>query len=179
MKSSALIGTPSDQTALGLIWYTTVCGLALVCLALVTKSVLSCRLSVFVGTKVVGQTWFMTSWSTNSASLRLLMLNPARSSSSAYVIVPPLLTAPALVDELGALLLPPLLQAASASRPAAVRVSPPMIRFLLIVSPPSSRCERRGREIGTLCGPSVIAGMTPTGCPDGDPVHGTGSRLQP
>ena len=36
MKSSALNGTPSDQTALGLIWYTIVCGLVLVTVALVT-----------------------------------------------------------------------------------------------------------------------------------------------
>ena len=41
MKSSALIGTPSDQVALGLIWYTTVCGFVLVSVALVTKLVFS------------------------------------------------------------------------------------------------------------------------------------------
>ncbi len=36
MKSWALNGTPSDQVAFGLIWYTTVCGFELVTVALVT-----------------------------------------------------------------------------------------------------------------------------------------------
>ncbi len=35
------MGTPSDQVALGLIWYTTVCGLLEVSVALVTRSVFS------------------------------------------------------------------------------------------------------------------------------------------
>ena len=41
MKSAALMGVPSDQVALGLILYTTVCGLVLVTAALVTRSVFS------------------------------------------------------------------------------------------------------------------------------------------
>ena len=37
------MGTPSDQVAFGLIWYTTVCGFSLVTVALVTTLVSSAR----------------------------------------------------------------------------------------------------------------------------------------
>ena len=37
------MGTPSDQVAFGLIWYTTVCGFVLVTVALVTTLVFSAR----------------------------------------------------------------------------------------------------------------------------------------
>ena len=37
------MGTPSDQVAFGLIWYTTVCGFWLVTVALVTTLVFSAR----------------------------------------------------------------------------------------------------------------------------------------
>jgi hypothetical protein len=70
------------------------------------------------------------------------MLNPAMSSSRAYVIVPPLLTADALELELGVLLLLLLLllHAASAVMPASARARPPKIRLFFIVSPPSTLC---------------------------------------
>src|ERR1700733_1645218 len=99
MKSVALIGVPSDQTALGLIWYTTVCGLVFVILALVTTLVFSCGFRPGVTTNVIGQTWSMISCSTNSLSSACSTLKPATSSSSANVAEPPALTVPEPDDE--------------------------------------------------------------------------------
>src|SRR6201984_3005247 len=133
-------------------------------------------------TKTVGQTWFMISWSTNSASLAWLMLNPATSWSSAYVIVPRLLTADALELELGVLLLLPLLlHAASAVMPASARARPPKIRLFFIVSPPSARCWRRRPETGSSCVALLVSAVMSQQAVMADGTgHGTGGvRIQP
>jgi hypothetical protein len=83
MKSLALIGTPSDHTAFGLIWYTTVCGFVLVSLALVTNWVLSpgFRSGWTVNTR--GSVWSTISVRTNSLSPSSSVLKPGTSSSRA------------------------------------------------------------------------------------------------
>src|SRR5579859_4193184 len=98
MKSLALIGTPSDQTAFGLIWYTIVCGFALATVALVTTSVLRTGLRLGWTTNTFGSVWSRISVRTNSLSPASSELKPGTSSSRAYVSVPPLLTGP-LADE--------------------------------------------------------------------------------
>ena len=94
MKSLALIGTPSDQTAFGLIWYTTVCGFVLTTLALVTTSVLSVGLRSGWTVNTRGSVWSRISVRTNSLSPASSELKPGTSSSRANVSVPPLLTEP-------------------------------------------------------------------------------------
>src|ERR1700735_2190232 len=89
MKSSAVIGVPSDQTALGFKVYTMVCGLRLVWTALRSSCLLRTGWSLLFTMKACGHTMFMISWSTNSEAAEVLMLNPTRFSSSAMVAVPP------------------------------------------------------------------------------------------
>jgi hypothetical protein len=83
MKSLALIGTPSDHTAFGLILYTTVCGLVLVSAALVTNWVLSAGLRSGWTVNTRGNVWSTISVRTNSLSPSSSELKPATSSSRA------------------------------------------------------------------------------------------------
>ena len=55
-----------------------------------------CRLELMM--YACGQTRFMISWSTNSFDAEVLMLNPAKSSSSAMVAVPPVFTEAELAE---------------------------------------------------------------------------------
>src|SRR5579875_261753 len=125
MKSFTLIGTPSDQVALGLIWYTTVCGLVLVRVALVTRSVFSFSVRFGWTTYTEGQIVFMIHCSTASSSLAWLMLKPARASSSETVAVPPDFTV--LVDAVAGLLLLELLHAAAPAARATARTATPAL----------------------------------------------------
>ena len=63
------MGTPSDQVAFGLIWYTTVCGFVLVTVALVTTLVFSARDRFGRMTKTEGHTWSIICASTNALSV--------------------------------------------------------------------------------------------------------------
>src|SRR5580700_7344837 len=89
MKSSAVIGVPSDHTALGLSVKTIVWGLEPVWVALCSSWVLRTGASLLLMMKAWGQTMFMISWSTYSDAAVVLMLKPARFWSRAMVAVPP------------------------------------------------------------------------------------------
>ena len=67
-----------------------VCGLVLVTDALCSSWSFRTGWSLLFTMKACGQTMFMISWRTNSEAAEVLMLNPARFSSSAMVAVPPL-----------------------------------------------------------------------------------------
>src|SRR5579871_3453436 len=150
MKSVALIGTPSDQVALGLIWYTTVCGLVLVSVALVTRSVFSFSVRFGCTIQTDGQIWFMTHCSTASLSSAWLMLKPARASSSETVAVPPDFTA--LVDGFVELVLE-LLHAAIPAAQATARIATPALLVPnLIISCHPLLCADPPRGVG----PSVL-----------------------
>src|ERR1019366_6602417 len=135
MKSSAVIGVPSCQTAFGLITYVIVCGFE-VTLTLVTNSVLRTSLRAPVVMYTVGQTKFIISWRTNSFEPEVLMLNPASVSSRAIVAVPPVLTeacddSPEAPDSAG---ISPNPNVATPNTPtASVR---PHLNLLRIVIPP-------------------------------------------
>src|ERR1035438_8931816 len=89
MKSSAVIGVPSDHTALGLSVYTTVCGPLLVWAALTSSWLFRTGCSLLLMMNAWGHTMFMISWSTYSDAADVLMLKPARFWSSAMVAVRP------------------------------------------------------------------------------------------
>src|SRR5487761_240428 len=75
-------------------------------------------------------------------------LSPVQPAATADVPVPPVVP----FDELL------LLHAASAVTPATAMASPPTTRWLnLIVSPPSSRCQRYRSALGSSCRPSSLA----------------------
>src|SRR6185437_1374208 len=89
--------------------------------------------------KTLGHTGSRISCRTNSFSARLRTLKPARSSSSAYVSVPPLLTETTFVDPETPPVVPPLLllpppppppHAASARRTAPATASAATVRTL-------------------------------------------------
>jgi hypothetical protein len=98
MKSSAVIGVPSDHTALGFNLYTTVCGLRVVTVALWRSWLFITGWSLLFTMKACGHTMFMISCNTTSESAEVSTLKPARSSSSAMVAVQPV--DDALVDAL-------------------------------------------------------------------------------
>ena len=66
-----------------------VCGLVLDCTALFRSWLFKTYCSLALVMNAAGQTMFMISWRTNSFAAEVLMLNPARFSSSAMVAVPP------------------------------------------------------------------------------------------
>ncbi len=82
--------------------------------------------------KTCGHTMFMISWSTNSEAAEVLMLNPARFSSSAMVAVPPdddaFVAAPLVV---GAMAMNDTDSAAAAMAAKADRFKYPLSRIVL------------------------------------------------
>src|ERR1051326_5901061 len=158
MKSLALIGTPSDHTALGLIWYTTVCGFVLVSLALVTNVVLSAGLRFGWTVNTRGSVGSRISVRTNSLSPSSSVLKPVTSSSHAEGRVPPLLTVPVFGCE------EPVLEAQPATASAAA-VRNKRVRY-----------QRRwpvGPDVRRLIGARTASvGLTGTSAGQGPPQNG-------